>query len=133
MDISKIKPQTQTVEITHPATKQPIGIRVVLRSLQDEELKAMRRSQEDKAFARESKNKAIKADQFHEDLNQTIFRSIVSWEFYKAKGEKTSASWKGNEKPDLNRKTVHEMLEELEWFKEQLSEVLSETEGFFTN
>lgn len=134
MNIGDIKPGTHTVEIINPRTSLPLGVRVVLVSLEDESMRRLKRAQQQKAMDRESKGKTLKVDDLHHDLDNMIFQAMKSWEWYDPTPESkedTVPTWKGEPSPDMNLKTVREIFTVLPWFKGDVSEGLSDTENFF--
>jgi len=131
MDLSTIKPTTQTVEILHPATKEPIGLRIELVSLEDDKMKATIRANKNKALARDKSGRTLKAEEFEATSNETVLKAMQSWEWYAPEGSESATNWRGDESPAMNLKVVTEIFDELPWIKDQLMEKLSETESFF--
>lgn len=127
MDISVIKSSERIIEILHPASKEPLGIRVTLMSLDDERMKKIKRSILDRRLHLEARAKHFKAEEIEDNRNALIFSAMTGWEFY---GE--DATFKG-EKPVFNRKNVYAVFDELEWFRDQLDEEIGDTKAFFDN
>lgn len=125
MDISNLSPQERIVEINHPGTGEPLGVKVTLLSLLDERMKKIKRRLTDNRLMLDQKGKKFKAADIEENENALLFEAITSWVW---EGE---ANWKG-EKPEFNRKNVYEVLRQ-EWFKNQLMEAVGDEQSFFTN
>jgi hypothetical protein len=123
MDIANLKPQTRTIEILHPATKENLGIRVEVLSLEDSKISTQRRKIANQKMQLEQRGKTFKAEDVETNLNELLFATIVSWDWYDAdfNGEVLS----------LTHANVMKVFKELPWFKDQLAEVVGDTESFF--
>jgi len=124
-DISAIKSAERMVEIVHPATKEPLEIRVTLMSLDDERMKKIKRSITDRRLHLEARGKHFKADEIEDNRNALAFSAMTGWEWY---GK--DVSFKGK-KPDFNRASVYAVFDELNWFRDQIETEISETKDFF--
>jgi hypothetical protein len=127
MDIADISPTERTIEILHPRTKEPVGIRVVLVSLEDDKLSKLKRKIQDRKNGLEARGKHFKAEEVEENKNELLFSSMVGWEWY-------DATYKG-EKPAFTRAKVYELLNDPArvWFRDQLLIELGDTEAFFAS
>jgi hypothetical protein len=139
MDLSTLKPGERIIEIVHPATKEPVGIRVSLVHIQDESLKKLKRQFQDERYRLESKGKHFKAENVENNLNELNFAVIKSWEWYNPTGtkgdegfdESKHANWKGEKSPVLNKKNVFDIFETLPWFRDQIGTEMGDDEAFF--
>ena len=133
MDISDIKTVDRTVEIRHPKSGEPLGIRLKIMSLDDERLAPMKRKLLDRRLYLEARGKTFKADEIEENKINLMIAAITDWEWYKPEGATEAPSFHGEADPDFNRKNVAAILTELPWFAEQVGEAAGETESFFDN
>lgn len=124
-DISAIKTVERVVEITHPATKEPLGIRVSLMSIDDPRMKKLKRQITDRRLQLEARGKHFKADDIDENRNALAFSAMTGWEWY---GK--DVSFKGN-KPAFDRVSVYAVFDELTWFRDHIETEISETKDFF--
>ena len=129
MDISGLKPAERIVEILNPKDKTPLGINVMLVSLDDERVKKIRRRIQDDRIRLESRGKSFKSEDVEENTISLLFACVTGWEWGKdPSGEQNL--WKGL-KPDFNLKTFKEIITDLPWFGKQLEEAISDEESFF--
>ena len=128
-DIATIKPQERIIEMVFPGTEVPVGIRVTLKSLDDEALKATKRAIRDRATYLEQRGKGFKAIDLEENANTLIFKAMSGWEWY-APEDGEQATFKG-EIPDFNKRNVDAVLDEVSWFGAQLAKELDDTAAFF--
>ena len=127
MDISELKPADERViEITHPGTGDPIGVRVSLMSITDARMVKIKRKIQDERLRLEARGKNFKADDIEENRNELSFRAMTGWEWY------DGANFKGDKNPVFNRATVDTVLTELPWFRDQIEEGVSDEKSFFT-
>lgn len=140
MDLSTIKPETQTVEIKHPGTGMPLGVRVSMMSMQDERLQRFRRKLRDDAIRLEKRGKKMSAEQEEENGRDLAFTACTGWEWYNPTGEEgdegfdedAMPSFNGGV-PDFNKKNFNEVTTTLPWFLNQLGELFEDDERFFNN
>jgi hypothetical protein len=126
VDLATIKPADRKIEIVHPGTKEPIGVRVSLMSYDDERLKKVRRQITDRRLADQQKNKPLKSDEAEENGNKLLFAAMTGWEWY------DGATFKG-EMPDFTPRNVSEVFSELPWFRAQVDTAVADEESFFDN
>jgi hypothetical protein len=125
MDISAIKPASELlIDIVHPATEKPLGIKVSASSLDDEKMKKIRRRIQDDAINLQKKGKVFDAAQIDANRNLVCFSAMNSW------------VWEGDttfhgEKPAFNQQTVYSVFNELPWFRDQIEEKVGDTKAFF--
>lgn len=124
MDISTLKPSERVVEILNPATGEELGIKVSVLSVNDPELKRIKRKFTDERLRLESKGKTFKAVDIESNEDELLFSAMKGWVWEK------DTSFKG-EKPDFNRKNVFAVFEELPWFRTQVAVAVGEEEAFF--
>ena len=125
MDISGIKSSERIIEMMHPATKELLGIRVSLMSLDDPRMKKIKRKITDDRLHLEARGKHFKAEQIDDNRNALTFGAMTGWDWY---GQ--DVTFKG-QKPEFNRANVYSVFDELTWFRDQLDEEIGETKAFF--
>lgn len=141
MDLSNLKPGERMIEILHPATKEPIGIRVSLVHIHDESLKKLKRQFQDERYRLESRGKHFKAENVENNLNELNFAAMKAWEWYNPTGSEKDknfdpdkqANWKGNKSPEFSKKNVFEIFDTLPWFRDQIASEMGDDEAFFQN
>lgn len=125
MDISTLIPSERIIEIKHPKTEQPLGIRVNILSLNDDKMKQIRRRFINKRIELEKRGKSFKADDIEANELDLLINCITSWDWY---GE--DVSFNGS-KPDFNEVNVRKVLTTFSWFKDQVSEAVGDEQAFF--
>lgn len=138
MDLKNLKPSERMVEIVHPATKEPLGVRVSLVHINDDSLKKLKRSFQDERYRLEARGKQFKAENVENNLNELTFAAMKGWEWYNPTGKKgdkgfkesASALYKGAV-PEFSKKNVFEIFEELPWFRDQIGQEMGDDEAFF--
>lgn len=140
MDLATIKPSERTIEILHPATELPIGIRVSLLSIEDDRMKSIRRQITDNSLKLQAKNKAFKAEELERNQNMLMFTGTNGWEWYNPTGEEGDKGYDPDAMPDFNgeqlpynQKNFIAMAEEFYWFADQVQEAIGDTKAFFGN
>lgn len=128
MDLSNLKPEARTVEIKHPRTDEPIGIRVTLLPDSDPKVKAVRRKRMDANLAsRRNKFTAAQLEAFTTDL---LVAAIAGWEWYGKGDDGNGLTFKGA-KPEFTDENVRAVVKELDWFRDQLNAELGDDAAFF--
>lgn len=126
MDLAAIKPVEGILEIVHPGNGELLGIKVPLRSLDDDAMKKakLKIQNDEKVLQRKGKG-GFTAEQVEANTNLLAFTAMTGW------------SWMGDanfhgEKPAFNVATVYKVFEELPWFRDQIVEKIGDTKSFFT-
>ena len=109
MDISTLIPSERIIEIEHPVSKELLGIRVNIISLNDDRLKQIRRKFINKRIELEKRGKSFKADDIEANEIELLLACITGWDWY---GE---TDFKGS-KPEFNEMNVRNVLTSLSWF-----------------
>jgi hypothetical protein len=122
-DISTIVAAERTVEIKHPGTSEPIGLKITVLPDSDQKVKAMRRKWLNERLQRGMK---ITAEKLEVQQLQIIESAVSGWE------------WGGDlnfhgEKPAFTEGNLRKVLKELPWIKTQLDEELGDEAAFFQN
>lgn len=123
-DISTIGTFEKTIQIVHPATKEPLDISVSLMSPDDKRLEPYKNALTNKRLAEQSKSKTPKAEELAKDRDMFLFRAMTGWSW------ENSANFEG-EKPDFIQVKVLKVFDTLPWFRRQVDEAFSELESFF--
>lgn len=80
MDLSSLlQPLETEVEIIHPATSKPVGIRVTLLSRHHPDIKAMARKIGDSRMALARRNKPMDSAAIETELVEILVASVKSW------------------------------------------------------
>lgn len=138
MDLKDLKPAERQIEILHPGTKEPIGIRVSIIYIGDERLKKLKRQFQDERYRLEAKGKNFKAETFDNNANELSFAAMTGWEFYNPTGvkgdkgfdESKQAKFEGS-LPEFNKKNAFAIFDKLPWFRDQIGEEMGDSEAFF--
>lgn len=137
-DLANIKPTSRTIEIRHPGTGRPLGVRVPLVSLDDERLTKLKRSITDKRMHLEARGKTFKAEDIEANRLSIIMTAMTGWEWYNPTGKEGDEGYDPEEQatfngeiPEYKPSNVRAVLTELTWFGDQINEALGETESFF--
>ena len=138
-DISAIKVVERNIEIVDPGTGDRIGVRIGLRSLDDDTMKKTKDRIQKEANYLARRNKDFEPDQIEANANDVAFSAMSGWEWYDVTPEKDRgedykpdpATFKG-EIPAFNRNTVHKVLSELFWMRNQIMAELNDDKAFFT-
>lgn len=81
-DLSTIRPNEDILEITHPKTDAILGVRVGLRSIDDEALQRVKRQIRDARNRLHARNKNFTAKEEEENEKLLIFTAMTFWEWY---------------------------------------------------
>lgn len=123
-DISEINYVEKTIEIAHPATKEPLGVSVTIMSPDDPRLERTKTKIMDERLALEAKGKNFKAEQINKNRDMILFRAMTAWKW------DGDTSFEG-EKPELTQVNALKVFAKLPWFRSQIDEAFSELESFF--
>lgn len=80
MNLLDLKPNTVTVELKHPGTGLPLGVRVDVQSMQSDAVKAVERTLKNKALKSGRNN--VTAEKIDDNTVLILAAAVVSWEFY---------------------------------------------------
>jgi transglutaminase-like putative cysteine protease len=137
-DISEIKPIDRKIEIKHPGTKQPIGIRLTVLSMEDDRLKRLKRRIIDEGLHRNARGKHFKAEEIEDNRYALLFGASLDWEWYNPTGEEGDKDYDADAMPDFhggipefNRKNFVAVCDELSWFADQVDEAVGDDDAFF--
>lgn len=133
MDLSTIKPSERTIEIEHPATGQPLGVRVTVVSLDDDRLKRTKRNITDESLKLQAKGKSFKVEELERNSKALLFGATTGWEWYSPTGDEDDTPTFNGETPEYNQKNFYAVVDALPWFGEQIREALEDSKGFFDN
>lgn len=139
-EISNIVPSERKVEIVHPGTGEPLGIRVGIMSINDERLARQKRAFRDEANRLATKGKFMKAEQEETNSHLLLFAATTGWDWYNPTGKEGDEGYDPDamptfhgEVPDYNQKNVVALSKEKPWFAAQLTTEIDEEKAFFTN
>ena len=123
MDISAIKPEGRTINITHPATGEPIGLSVTLRPQSAPEVEKVKRTLTNRRL--QNRNFKPTAATIEADANELLIACVAAWEW------KDKVSFHG-EKPECTPDNVRKVLTELVWVRDQIDREAGDSESFFS-
>lgn len=122
MDLSTVKATKRTVDILHPSTQEPTGLKITILPESDKKVKAaQRRNLDEQLGSRKSK---MTASQIEENTSNVLVAAVDSWEWT------GDASFKGG-KPDCTPDNIRELFKEVTWIKDQVREEFDNAEAFF--
>lgn len=139
MDIAGILPGIRVIEMHHPASEATlVGIRVTLRSIEDEKLKRLKREFQDEYLKLQQRNKVQKAEQIETNADRLLMEAIESWEWYNPTGNpgdegydpEQTPTLEGQEKPEMNHKNLRSFVK-IWWVRKQLNEEMDDVKAFF--
>lgn len=81
-DISNIKLNEDILEIMHPKTDMPLGVRVGLRAIDDEALQKVKRLIRDARNKLQARSKNFTAKEEDENEKLLVFSAMTFWEWY---------------------------------------------------
>jgi hypothetical protein len=137
-DIQTIVPVGRTIDIVHPGTGEPIGLRWSLLSLMHESMKPIQRKIIDERMKLEQRGKSLKADDLEQNTNALCFRGSTGWEWYNPTGAPGDKDYDpnemgsfGGEQLEFNQKNVGRVLTEISWIRGQVSDAIADEQSFF--
>jgi len=116
--------QTFPLELLHPATEEPLGITVHIRSDQSDEVKRATRANQDKVNLRLQKGKTIKSAMGEANATERVMAMIADWEW-----NSDLPLVEGEGKPDCNEKNKR-LLAENDYFFDQIEEAATTAANF---
>lgn len=124
MDLLRLQPSERIIDIIHPGSGEPLGIKVSVVSVGDERTKKVKRRILDEKLRLESRGKSFKSEDFEENTFQILYATMTGWE------------WSGEivfdgAKPDFNVKNVRMVFDRLPWFRAQIEEAVADETAFF--
>lgn len=122
MDIFDIAPQSRTIEILHPATSEPTGLKVSLLPMSDDKIESVRRKQLNRRL--NSRNTKVTAEQLEAESMELLIASITGWEW------SGTASFQG-EKPEFTPDNVRRVMKAAKWVRDQIDREAGYAEAFF--
>lgn len=124
MDISTLIPVERIIEIKHPGKDENLGIRVNILSMNDDKLKQVRRQFINKRIELEKRGKSYNAADIEANEVDLLLHCITGWDWY------GDINFEGS-KPDFTEVNVRKVLTTFKWFKDQLTEAVSDDKAFF--
>lgn len=124
MDLnSLLQPMETEVEILHPVTNKPTGIKVVLLSRYHPDIKAMVRKIQDTRMAQARRNKPMDAATIEDETLEVLAASVKSWQGLDRDGEALACT----------RENVLDLLRNpgYQWMRRQIDESLGNDALFF--
>lgn len=139
-NIAQLKTGAKTLEILHPGTQEPIGIRVFHVHIDDEKMQTLKRSITNRRNQLEARGKGFKFDEVEENMHNLIRTGVTGWEWYNPTGKEGDEGYDPDAMPDFNgeileynTKNLMTMVKGYPWFKDQISVSMGDLAGFFGN
>lgn len=101
-----------TLDLLHPETDQPVGIKIKVRSAASDEAMAVLRRQTNSLMERQQRNKLIKAETVEEQELEKAVSYVASWDW-------GSNTYEGSV-PDSSPDTVLKIMREQGWIYSQV-------------
>ena len=114
-----------SLELLHPSTEEPLGIKLQIRSAASKEAKAVLRKHLDENTERTQKRKLIKGSVLEQQELEKTASYIASWDW-------GSNTWRGK-KPEFSMASAIEILEAEGWIYGQVSEAANTIANFTTD
>lgn len=124
MDILAIQPSTISVDIKHPATGAPIGLKVECVSLEDDRVKAVERTIKNRAL-RGGRN-TVTAEKIEDNTVELLSAAIVGWKWA---DDLTLGDLKN---PQLTKINLGKLLA-VGWIAKQIDTALGDEAAFFSS
>jgi len=138
MDLATLTPIERKIEIKHPVTDEPIGVRIGLVSMDDQSMMKLRRQITDRSQKLAQKQKTFSAEELEQNSNDILYTAITGWEWYNPTGNEGDAGYEPTAMPDFNgevpeftKRNLIAINKQLAWFKRQISDELEEVKDFF--
>lgn len=123
MDLSKIVAIEKEIDITHPVSGEPIGLRIKLLPGSNKQVEKVRREIANERISKGDKK--FTADDLENGAYRIVIASVSDWEWL---GDTT---FKG-EKPECTAANIRKVLDALPWMKDQIDRAISDTASFFS-
>ena len=81
MDLSQVTPKSRTIEILHPGSGEPIGLRVYISSMQSKKPLAVQKKIRDEILRLQQRGKTLKPSQIEENKQKLLFAAIEGWDW----------------------------------------------------
>jgi len=125
MDILSIQPTTRTLDLLHPGTGEPIGLKLYFQSLNSEPVKQVERQLRNKAL-RAGRN-SVTAEKIAEGEREILAAALTGWEWPEG------ISLGDLKNPPFNRTNAIKLFTGAQWIVEQLDTELKDESSFFTS
>ena len=122
MDISSITASSSTIEIRHPATGEPLGLRITLRPTSSTEVQTVKRRITNESIRMRNKN--ISAEKLEANGLDILVAMIENMEW------EGDTSWHG-EKLDATPANIRKLMKEADWIKKQVDDAIGDDAAFF--
>lgn len=122
MDISSIAPNERVIDIVHPATEEPIGLKITLLPSSHENVKKVQRHQQNRRL--QSRKFNVTAEQLEAQGLELLVAAISGWEW------SGDANFEG-EVPEFNAENVRRVLKKADWIRDQVDKELANDAAFF--
>lgn len=106
MDVLSITPGERTIEMHHPRSEaELLGIRITLKSLDDDSLVRMKREFTDEYLKLNARNKVQKSEQIEANTIRLMTAAITNWVWYNPTGSEGDNGYDPEAQPHLNGET----------------------------
>lgn len=124
-DLLTIQPSIRTLVVKHPATGEPVGLEIDIRSMDSPEVQAVERQLKTKAL-RSGRN-TPSVDRLEEGEYMILHAVTAAWRWSKGMtlGEESD--------PPLTYENTTTLYKKAPWIKKQLNAEIGDESGFFLN
>lgn len=123
MDLLSLTPNTIMLDLKHPATGEPLGVCVELRSLESDEVKTVERQLKNKAL--KGGRNTVTAEKIDDNTIALLSAALVAWTF------SGDANLAGDKKPTCNDTNKRKLLA-VPAIAKQIDVALGDEAAFFT-
>lgn len=124
MDISNIVANSRTIDILHPATGAPTGLKITLLPRTDEKVERAQRAILNRRLSSRKAN--VTAEQVEAEGIELLIAGIEDWEWG------GDAKFEGD-KPEFTPEIARKVLNTAKWIKAQIDREAGYEEAFFTS
>lgn len=129
MDIANIMDveKPYTFELLHPATEEPVGVKITVRSLGADETLAQHKKYTDKDIERIHRRKIPTTDQLTVESIDKAVSYIIDWDWYSE-----DFTWADKKKPEFNPRLAKQIMshKNMGWFYEQVVKAATTVTNF---
>ena len=122
MDFSTLVAETRTIDINHPVTLEPIGLKIDLLPTTSKQVRDVQRKHANENI--KNRFKTTTAEKLEANALDILVAATAGWTW----GE--GADWKGG-KPELTPENVREVYKKAPWIRKQVDEALGDDAEFF--
>lgn len=128
-DFNTVETTDHSIEIVHPGTGEPIGLRVTLRPNTAPEVKAIEKKWMDSGLKNASKRVPLTAETVERRALDMLVALVGGWQWVEdAEGKPGSVN---GEQPECTPVNVRKLLTDYPWLKKQIDQEAAVDSAFF--